>query len=95
MAAELETNKEPPTLLATRVGLLATRVVASSELPRKRKESNRSICPHCDQALSNKTFKKHKRLYSKNDGSWISVGPCDSVEQETSDGKGFILSHQD
>ncbi len=53
-------------------GLLASRVAASRS-KRKGSAQNRRVCPHCNQTLCYKTFKKHKRLYAKDDGSWISV----------------------
>ena len=28
-------------------------------------------CPHCDKILTTRTFKKHRQLYCRSDGTWI------------------------
>lgn len=67
--------------------LLASRVKQSS---RKRSRSApRELCPHCDQSLSLKTFKKHKALFCKSDGTWISGK--DTVESETSESESKLM----
>ena len=51
----------------------------SSSLANRVQDSNinrpraikRKHCEHCDQDLSVKTFKKHRSLYMRADGTWI------------------------
>ena len=54
---------------------LAPRIAESSRRKAKitlRANSLRSqLCGHCNQNLSLKTFKKHKKLYYKSDGTWL------------------------
>lgn len=55
-------------------GLIATRVVESERGLKKAKlhnELQNIVCPHCDQLLNVKTYKRHEKLYRKADGSWI------------------------
>ena len=44
--------------------------VAESENSAKKAKFSR-ICPHCNQLLGEKTYKRHKKLFCKNDGTWI------------------------
>ena len=47
----------------------------------------RRLCPHCDQKLSAKTFKKHRRMNCKDDNTWIRVSleaPNATVDEEGS-----------
>lgn len=54
-------------------GLVASRIAQSKKRARHSEDGHqRQICPHCDQSLCSKTFKKHKRLYEKADGTWVS-----------------------
>lgn len=55
-------------------------VVRVKESAKKRpKVASREMCPHCDQDLEVKTFKKHKSLFLKEDGTWVknNVQPAD------------------
>lgn len=45
--------------------------VGVSSLGKRARDQDRELCPHCDQNLSVKTFKKHKTLFLKSDGTWI------------------------
>ena len=36
---------------------------SEEELPRAKRRPDRRNCPHCDELVSYKTFKKHRRLY--------------------------------
>ena len=51
------------------IGFIATRVAESENSAKKAKFSR--PCPHCNQILSEKTYKRHKKLFCKNDGTWI------------------------
>lgn len=72
---------EPSTLP---VGFVASRIAQSRKRVRHSEPSHRQICPHCNQSLCSKTFKKHKRLYQKGDGSWVVTPDSHSTETEES-----------
>ena len=48
--------------------------------------NERLFCDHCSQDLALKTFKKHKKLYLKDDGTWIK----DSTSTEATESSEFI-----
>lgn len=51
------------------IKMLVSRVRGSAR--KRARDQDRELCPHCDQNLSVKTFKKHKTLFLKSDGTWI------------------------
>ena len=53
--------------LASRIALLRNRASKTVPLP----STSRQLCPHCDQDLSQKTFRKHRKLFCRSDGSWV------------------------
>lgn len=57
---------EPARVLATRIAISRKRTRSSSSISL----TNRPFCPHCDQNLALKTFRKYKKLFLRNDGSW-------------------------
>ena len=67
-------------------GLIATRVLKSERSVGKKAklhrdtESQSRVCPHCDQLLNIKTYKRHEKLYRKDDGSWIVVSSRQTSE---------------
>ncbi len=56
------------TLEYKRARLLTPRLSMSSP---KNQRTVRRECPHCKREVGLKTFKRHKKLYLKSDGSWI------------------------
>ena len=52
------------------MAMLAARIDESRKRPRLSTPKNRKYCPHCSQNLTLKTFKKHKKLFLRSDGSW-------------------------
>ena len=64
------------------VGLVASRIAQSRKRVRHSEQGHRQICPHCDQSLCSKTFKKHRRLYRKEDGSWVVMSGFDKGESK-------------
>lgn len=52
-------------------GLLASRVAKSRKRPRYSTPWNRHHCPHYNQSLTLKTFKRHQKLFCRSDGTWI------------------------
>ena len=58
--------------------LLASRI-ANSRKRRKDTPKNRQNCPHCNQLLTMKTFRRHQTLFKKNDGTWMK----DSEDEES------------
>lgn len=63
--------------------MLASRVEQSSR-KRPRDPPPRELCPHCDQNLNIKTFKKHKTLFCRSDGTWVKddVQASDAVDTD-------------
>lgn len=59
------------------VGFIASRVAESESSAKRAKltslHSQDTICPHCNQPLSAKTYKRHKKLFCKDDGTWITA----------------------
>jgi len=62
----------------TKRELIASRILESESCVKKPKIQQQLFdCPHCDQRLSEKTYKKHKKLfYSQCDGSWGRITPA-------------------
>ena len=69
------------TSLSIAMESLASRVRQSS---RKRPRDGRELCPHCDQYLSIKTFKRHRTLFQKGDGTWIPAATTEINEEAES-----------
>ena len=63
------------------LGLVAARIAQSKKRTRHLENSIRQICPHCNQSLCSKTFKRHKRLYKKEDGSWMMSEYCNEPNE--------------
>lgn len=57
------------------------------KLSSKSKLGQRLICPHCNQSLCAKTFKKHKRLYCNEDNTWTRSSASTSVTVQGAEGK--------
>ena len=57
------------------------------KLSSKSKLGQRLVCPHCDQSLCAKTFKKHKRLYCNKDNTWTRSSASTSVSVQGAEGK--------
>ena len=57
-----------------RSGALARRISAVSRKRRKSQTSHRhrQICPHCNQSLTLKTYRKHQKLFLRSDSTWMS-----------------------
>ena len=63
------------------IGFIASRVAESeSSAAAKRVHSEDTMCPHCNQPLSTKTFKRHKKLFCKDDGTWIIATSGEVIE---------------
>ena len=71
------------------VGFVASRIAQSRKRIRHSEQGNRRMCPHCDQSLCLKTFKKHERLYRKDDGSWVT----EADTQDIDNGKSKLLNY--
>ncbi len=69
---------------STRIGLsLASRVEESSKNRSRANKLKRKHCEHCNQDLTTKTFKKHRNLYFRDDGTWISASSVTSSKLES------------
>lgn len=62
--------------------IVASRIVKSRKRPRKPLVKSYH-CPHCKQSLSQKTFKRHQKLYFRSDGTWISYAEDDQSTDST------------
>ena len=55
-----------------RIGLIASRMLESEmSAAKKQKLAILCECPHCNKLLTRKTFKKHRQLFCKTNGTWI------------------------
>ena len=56
-------------------GLIASRILESelsaTKKPKLNTQHHLHKCPHCDKLLVEKTYKKHKKIFCKSDGSWV------------------------
>ena len=65
--------------------MLVSRVRRSAK--KRTRAIARELCPHCDQNLCMKTFKRHKSLFLRDDGTWIkNATDADNVEDEEAQG---------
>ena len=69
MATSKDGSRDPASssVLASRIALLRKRPVESASML----STNRQFCPHCDLNLALKTFRKHRKLFFRSDGSWV------------------------
>lgn len=51
--------------------VLASRIAYSRKRSRAGTPKNRQRCPHCEQDLTIKTFKRHQKLFKREDGNWM------------------------
>ena len=82
-AAQVETeccNKDDP--LPT--GFIASRIleseISATKKPKLITQQQLHKCPHCDKLLAEKTYKRHKKLFCKNDNSWIKISHSSNIE---------------
>ena len=64
--------------------IIASRILQSeiSATKKRKNDTQKQLheCPHCDKVLTEKTYKKHKKLYCKNDNSWIKISQSSNIE---------------
>ena len=67
------------------IGFIASRVAESESSAKKAKltsvYSQNTTCPHCNKPLSQKTYRRHKKLFCKNDGTWIIASSVNKEDQ--------------
>ena len=57
--------------------------ITSSPKRRKQLRPHQRVCPHCDQVVSDKSFRKHKQLYfSVEKGRWLCGDARSSSESD-------------
>ncbi len=70
-------------------GFLASRIANSRKRKRVVIPKNRQNCPHCNQLLTIKTFRRHQKLFKRKDGTWLKES--DEDESCVSSGNGMSI----
>lgn len=66
-----------PTSNESTADTIASRISGSRKRPRMSAYKIHH-CPHCDQTITLKTFKRHEKLYCRSDGTWMTESDCEA-----------------
>lgn len=82
-------STEPPTSLLLSLNTPSSQAKSSSNRSSLQSQLQDTLCPHCDQLLTAKTFRRHRNLYfNPEDGSWTKdTQEIDSDHSESADAR--------